>query len=71
MDDLCITFRVKNLGCYTPARGGHAEVQSVSDGQKHTVVLLHYTSTPSLFDFLKRRRAKCSPDAHVAASCVE
>ena len=54
-----------------PARGGHAAFQSVSDGQKHTVVLMHCSSTPSLFDFPKRRRAKRSPDARVLVSCVE
>ena len=61
----------RSLHALPPVRDGHAAVQSVSDGQKHTVVLLHYSSTPSLFDFPKRRRAKRSPDAHVVVSCVE
>ena len=60
-----------SLHAIPPARGGHAAVQSVSDGQKRTVVLLQCSSTPSLFDFPKRRRAKRSPDARVAVSCVE
>ena len=59
------------LHALPPARGGHAAVQSVSDGQKRTVVLLQCSSTPSLFVFPKGRRAKRSPDACVADSCVE
>ena len=35
-----------------------------------TVVLLQCSSIPSLFNFPKRRRAKRSPDARVAVSCV-
>ena len=59
------------LHALPPARDGHPAGQLVSDGQKHTVVVLRCSSTPSLFDFPKRRRAKRSPDARVAVSSIE
>ena len=37
----------RSLHALPPACGGLAAVQSVLDGQKHTVVLLHCSSTPS------------------------
>ena len=64
-------LRLLTNASYSRPGGGHAALQSVSDGQKHTVVLLHCSSTPSLFDFPERRRAKRSPGARVAVSCVE
>ena len=64
-------LRLLTNATYPRPGDGHASVHSVSDGQKRIVVLLQCSSTPSLFDFLKRRRAKRSPNARVAVSCVE
>ena len=37
----------RSLHALPPTHGGHATVQLVSDGQKHTVVLFHCSSAPS------------------------
>ena len=44
----------RSLHALPPVCGGHVAVQSVSDGQKHTVVLLHCSSTPSFCSTSRR-----------------